>query len=119
MATKEIAQVRSLTKKDIKAINMEISDTISRYKNNNDKKGLLYEIGVQTLPGLILKINGNPVIIGRTGIFNLNTENFGEIKSVNIVIEDEYVNNITTSNNFYFILDMIFTIDNEGGSITP
>lgn len=115
MATKEIAQVRSLTNKDIEAINKEISDTILSYKNS-DNKGLLYEVGVQTLPGLILDINGNPVIIGRTGIFNLNTENFGEMVSIKIVTEEGC--DITTSNNFYFILDMIFTIDNEGGSIT-
>lgn len=114
MVTKKIAQVRSLANENIVDINPKIEKAISEHKDGN---GLLYEIGVQTLPGLILDINNNPVIIGRTGIFNLNTENFGEMVSIKIVTEEG--RDITTSNNFYFILDMIFTIDDGGGSITP
>ena len=113
--TKKIIQVSSFNvtiyENDIiYSINKAIDDAIKSGGNQQ----FLYEFGIQTLPGLKININGNPIIIGRTGILQVNVENYGQIENVKIISVDGG-NPIADSSNFYFIIDMIFTSIQEGG----
>ena len=88
-----------------KDINKGIADTLF-----TEGRGLHFlEVGIQTLPGTKISIGGNTIIIGRTGIFNLNTEGFGEIQEITIDKNTDIENPL-----FYFILDAIILTESEG-----
>ena len=68
----------------------------------------ILQLGIQTLPGSTFYLNGNidPVIIGHTGIYELDLEN--EIEIVKLTFSKmsmEQINNIT---NAYLIIDVLY-----------
>lgn len=86
----------------------EINNEIENKINNELKKEnyKIFEFGIQSLPGVILGINGNnPIIIGRTGILYIDTYDYGEILSV--TVNKEIFDSLRSSGTFYFRLDII------------
>lgn len=72
-------------------------------------KGRIIQIGVQTLPGMEIYINKNPnpVIVGQTGIYELNLEGISSIYELKFGITQlRTINNPT--NNAYLIVDYIY-----------
>ena len=110
MVIKQITQYVYEKEKNISEINGNIASTISNASE------FIYEIGIQTLPGIKINLNGNPIIIGKTGIFNLNTKDFASISSIGLN-EDNLVafdtNGNINNDMFYLIIDII-TYDEEG-----
>lgn len=71
------------------------------------------QLGVQALPGTRFFLNGdnkNPIIIGGTGIYELDLNGEAEINSLQFAAAS--VNAIRNNNNAYLIVDMIY--DNGG-----
>lgn len=71
-------------------------------------------IGIQTLPGTKFYLNGSPdpIIVGSTGIYELNVVNKAEI--VNILIDAVSLLSIRDSDAGYLIIDVLY--DNETGA---
>lgn len=70
------------------------------------------QIGIQTLPGTKFYLNqgNNPIIVGITGIYELNTENIG-INITSLRFDGQSIRNISAENGAYLIIDIIY---NEG-----
>lgn len=65
-----------------------------------------FEVGIQSIPGLIFQINNsNPIVLGRTGIFSLNVENYDTISTIAFPSNDNAI--ITNNNNFYLKIDLL------------
>lgn len=84
----------------INDVNNAISGLI---KIDDESKKFVYEIGIQTLPGVKVDINRQSIIIGRTGIFNLNVENYGSVSSIKLNAD----NPLFDSDTFYLIVDIM------------
>ena len=71
------------------------------------------QLGIQTLPGTKFYINDakTPIIIGSTGIYELNLEGISEI--INLKFENGSINTIANNPNAYLIVDIIYS-DKEG-----
>lgn len=71
------------------------------------------QIGIQGLPGTIFYLNDptrqNPIIIGYTGMYELDLEGYAEINSLQFELES--IRRIANSDNAYLIIDIIY--DNE------
>ena len=66
------------------------------------------QLGIQTLPGIRVYLNNNienPVIIGSTGIYELNLEGISEI--TNIYFDSQSLSLIEDNSNAYLIIDVI------------
>lgn len=68
----------------------------------------ILQLGVQALPGTMLYLNGaiDPVIIGRTGIYELDLEEEVEISDLRFDLYS--INAIQNNNNAYLIVDIIY-----------
>lgn len=66
------------------------------------------QLGIQTLPGVKVYINNhtNPIIIGQTGIYELNVDGLSNI--TDIKFDGESLNLINNSTNAYLIVDYIY-----------
>lgn len=66
------------------------------------------QLGIQTLPGVKVYINNhtNPIIIGQTGIYELNVDGLSNI--TDIKFDGESLNLINNSTNAYLIIDYIY-----------
>ena len=66
------------------------------------------QLGIQSLPGTKFFINnsGNPVVIGATGIYELNVD--GLAKITNLSFEPESVNRIDNSSTGYILVDYVY-----------
>lgn len=71
-----------------------IIKSLDEYQSDNIKK--LIQIGVQSVPGLLMCINGEPIKVGRTGIYEIN--NGINITFIGFIIESK-------DENKKFILD--------------
>lgn len=65
------------------------------------------QLGIQTLPGVRFRLNGadNSIIIGSTGIYELDLEGISEITE--LYFEGASLSNIESNPNAYLIIDMI------------
>lgn len=67
------------------------------------------QIGIQTLPGVRVHFNGddstNAIIIGPTGIYELDVEGISEITKLSF--EKSSIETINSVSNAYLIIDMI------------
>lgn len=72
-----------------------IKNVIDVLNPSIENKGKLKQIGVQTAPGLMMCINGEQIMVGRSGIYELK----------NIGIEIHYLGFVIEDNEHYFILD--------------
>lgn len=68
----------------------------------------IIQLGIQALPGTQFYLNGsnNPIIIGNTGIYELNVEGLTEINSLQF--NSNSLNTIKNNNNAYLIVDIIY-----------
>lgn len=66
------------------------------------------QLGIQTMPGVKFYLNGSvdPVIVGSTGIFELNVENLTEITSLSFDLAS--LNTINSNNTAYLIVDLLY-----------
>lgn len=73
----------------------------------------IVQLGIQSLPGTKFYLNNsiNPIIIGQTGIYELNLEGLSEITALSF--DRESVAAINRNNNAYLIVDLIYE-DGEG-----
>ncbi len=69
----------------------------------------LKQIGIQTMPGVEFYLNGSvePIIIGNTGIYELNVENLTEITSLSFDYKSLKMINESPS-TAYIIVDMLY-----------
>lgn len=68
----------------------------------------MLQLGIQTLPGTKFYLNGsnNPIIIGTTGIYELDLQGLTEINSLQF--DAGSLSLIANNNNAYLIIDMIY-----------
>lgn len=68
----------------------------------------IIQLGIQTLPGTKFYINGsnNPIIIGNTGIYELDLQGLSEINSLQFDASSLVL--IKENSNAYLIIDMIY-----------
>ena len=69
-------------------------------------------LGIQTIPGVMVYINSpvEPVIIGSTGIYELDLENISEISTLSF--NPDSVNFINdASNSAYLVIDAIYNVE--------
>lgn len=68
----------------------------------------ILQLGVQALPGTKFYLNNavDPIIIGRTGIYELDLD--GETEISNMRFDATSMNNISANMNAYLIVDVIF-----------
>lgn len=66
------------------------------------------QIGIQTMPGVKFYLNNSPepVIVGFTGIYELDMENMAEITALSFDIES--VDMINDSSSAYLIIDILY-----------
>lgn len=68
----------------------------------------IVQLGIQTLPGTKIYINNHttPVIIGATGIYELNVDGLSNI--TDIQFDDASLRTIAMNDNAYVIIDYIY-----------
>ena len=66
------------------------------------------QLGIQALPGVKFYLNNStdPIIIGQTGIYELNLEGIGEITSLKF--HPESIKVISENSNAYLIIDILY-----------
>ena len=94
------------------------------YSFNSEGKCNIYQLGIQTLPGVKVKLgeNSSDIRIGQTGIFEVNLSTLAPIVTkvsfpglatyLSAKTKDENGNEI---NNNYIIIDVIYSINESGG----
>lgn len=65
------------------------------------------QLGIQALPGVKFYLNNStqPIIIGQTGIYEINLEGIAEINSLKF--HPESIRSIINNTNAYLIIDML------------
>lgn len=68
----------------------------------------ILQLGIQTLPGTIFYLNNGeyPIMVGRSGIYELELDNDTEI--YNLTFEEESLEIINNSSQGYLIIDVIY-----------
>lgn len=71
----------------------------------------IVQLGVQTIPGTLMYINNalEPVIIGSTGIYELDLKNTSEI--IALRFDEHSLDNINKLNSGYLIVDAIYNTE--------
>ena len=84
------------------------ADMLSNGTAFNDISNIT-QLGVQTLPGVRFYLNNaepaSPIIIGSTGIYELDLEGISQINEIHF--EGNSLKKISTNPNAYLIIDMI------------
>lgn len=75
----------------------QLIDVLDYLKSNYTDMEYLTKIGVQGPPSLLMCINGEPIRIGRTGIYEINNDNI-TITSISFIPK-------VSANSDYFIMD--------------
>lgn len=75
----------------------------------------IIQLGIQALPGTKFRINEGiePVIIGRTGIYELELDN--EVVISTLQFDNDSLTNISNNPNAYLIVDVIYDNGKENG----
>ena len=70
------------------------------------------QLGIQALPGTKFYLNNSttPIIIGSTGIYEIDLEGLSEITDLRF--DDKSVDAIHNNNNAYLIVDIIYNSNN-------
>lgn len=68
------------------------------------------QLGIQTLPGTKFYLNNSitPIIVGSTGIYELDLEGISEIN--NLSFDGNSLSAINNNNNAYLIIDIIYGV---------
>lgn len=71
------------------------------------------QLGIQTMPGVKFYLNGSiePVIVGSTGIYELNVENLANITSLSF--DYTSLSMIENSETAYLIIDLLYEKEGE------
>ena len=87
-------------------VNITAQDLVSGQAFTNF--GSIYQIGIQTLPGTKFFLNGSayPIIIGITGIYELEVTNFSTIKQIQF--DPTAISLIENNSSAYLIIDMLY-----------
>ena len=66
------------------------------------------QLGIQSLPGTKFYLNGSylPIVIGYTGIYELELDNTSQITSIRF--DDESINRIAKNDETFLIVDLIY-----------
>ena len=77
----------------------------------NTSLGSITQLGIQALPGTKFYLNNSatPIIIGFTGIYELDLEGISEITSISF--DRDSLSAINNINNAYLIVDAIYNIE--------
>lgn len=90
--------------------NMDISGSNNIFINDDiiQEYGMITHIGIQGLPGTKVFINQNksPILLGNTGIFELDLTNYSFIYTLQIDYESAQL--IESNENAYLIIDVIY-----------
>ena len=70
-----------------------MKEILNRQNISIENKGTLKQIGVQGPPGLLMSINGEPIRIGRSGLYEINNG-----------INTTFIGFIVEANEKYYIL---------------
>lgn len=92
--------------KELKYVNLVSGSAFSNYMP-------IIQLGIQSLPGTKFYLNGsnNPIIIGQTGIFELDVAGMAEIKALRF--DSKSINSIGTNLNGYLIVDILYEREEE------
>lgn len=73
----------------------------------------IIQLGIQSLPGTKFYLNNanNPIIIGHTGIYELDLEGLAEITALSF--DPVSINAIDANTNSFLIVDIIYERDGE------
>lgn len=106
---KEVNQIRYYGDGNRKNSDSKVSKRSLQYGTVFSDHYPIIQLGVQTLPGMKIYINKhtNPVIVGQTGIYELNVDGISHITSLEF---DGAVLNMIDSDksNSYLIVDYIY-----------
>ena len=112
---KKIKQFRYYEEKDITRNPNTTRNFPSNIAARNLKSGSIFasctpivQLGIQTLPGTRFFLNGNnyPIIVGNTGIYELDLQGQGEITALSF--EASSIDAISKNPNGYLIVDIIY-----------
>lgn len=69
------------------------------------------QLGIQALPGTKFYLNNSflPIVIGYTGLYELDVDNLAEITS--LVFDNESINKINKTPETYLIVDIVYEED--------
>ena len=69
------------------------------------------QIGIQTIPGVKFNLNNSysPIVIGHTGIYELNVEDLTEITSIRF--DSDSIDKINNALNRYLYVDIVYEED--------
>lgn len=78
---------------------------------NEAELGAITQLGIQTLPGTKFYLNNSitPVIVGYTGIYELDLRSEAEITALSF--ESASVNTINSIGNAYLIVDAVYEVE--------
>lgn len=89
--------------------------TLGNIFRNGSELGSITQLGIQTLPGVKFFLNGSldPIIVGSTGIYELDLEGISEITELSFDPESiEKIGPVNSANshihNGYLIVDAIY-----------
>lgn len=73
----------------------------------------IIQLGIQALPGTKFYLNDSitPIVIGSTGIYELNVDGYAEINS--LTFERQSIQNINDNESAYLIVDYIYGAEEE------
>ena len=73
----------------------------------------IVQLGIQTLPGTKFYLNHGiePIVIGSTGIYELNVEGLTHINDISFM--GQSIQTIADNNNAYLIIDVIYEQEEE------
>ena len=93
-------------------INLDSLESGQIFVLESDVSAPIIGLGIQTIPGIKFRLNGDeggePIVIGASGIYELEIQNNYEIKMLQF--EEEPLNQLinTRNNNAYLIIDIIY-----------
>lgn len=73
--------------------------------------GTITQLGIQTLPGTKFFLNGgvDPIIIGSTGIYELDLEGAAEIDMLSF--DSDSIDRINNTDSAYLIVDAVYNVE--------
>lgn len=105
---RKVAQIRYY--KDNGDLNYPKSASISELRSGKIFANYMpaLQIGIQTMPGIKFYLNDatEPIIIGNTGIYELNVDNFAQITSLSFDVAS--LNIINDSSTAYIVVDILY-----------
>ncbi len=110
---KRVYQVRYYGKN--KATNYPKSLTDSQMRSGAifSKRTPIKQLGIQTLPGIKFYLNNSiePIVVGATGIYELNVENLAEITA--LAFDKTAIETINNNGSSYIIVDIMYEVEEE------